>query len=468
MAETANIPPTGGWQNWTDVELALPTPPEGTHELFVVFRGGAGGLMNLNFIDFIGKGAAISEAPEVTAAADPATGTAPLTVDFDGEATDFDGAPGDTLTYLWDFGVSGTTTDTSTELDPTFIYERPGTYTATLTVTDATGQKGRASVEVRVTSGEECPTGPVRSDEFDGDSLDTNRWTVIRSNDTFEVEDGQLRLPIDNGSIYEGGTTAQNIIVQDTPEGAWEVTAKVTAEELTENYHQAGLRVYSDDDNWASVHMISAGGQRDIEFIYEAGGAARNEAADKLGGIEPTDPTTYYVRIVSDGQQLTAFYSFDGDTFEPVGRPAPLSTFENPRIGPVALSDQAPSVPDAFFDWIRFDPDGTGGGGAGGRRRVRRQRAREPALGGRAPEPGPDGERRRAAHPGRARRHLRHRRHHQQRRQPGPSRRARGRLGGDNQGLLRGHGAVPPGRPARLRRRRQLHEVRPHRAHRGG
>ena len=334
MAETAPIAPTGGWQVWTDVELALPNPPEGTHELFVVFRGGAGGLMNLNFIDFVGKGAAISEAPEVTATADPVTGTAPLTVNFDGEATDFDGQPGDPLTYQWDFGVPGTTEDTSTEQDPTFIYERAGNYTATLTVTDPTGQRGRASVEVQVTSGEECPTGPVRSDEFDGDSLDTNRWEVLRSADNFEVADGQLRLPIDNGSIYGPGTSAQNIIVQDTPEGAWQVTAKITAEQLTENYHQAGLRVYSDDDNWASVHMISAGGQRDIEFIYESAGQPRNEAADKLGGIPATAPTTYYVRLVSDGEQLTAFYSFDGDEFLPVGRPGSLSELRQPAHRP--------------------------------------------------------------------------------------------------------------------------------------
>ena len=42
VAETATIAPTGGWQIWTDVELALANPPEGTHELFVVFRGGRG------------------------------------------------------------------------------------------------------------------------------------------------------------------------------------------------------------------------------------------------------------------------------------------------------------------------------------------------------------------------------------------------------------------------------------------
>ncbi len=151
--------PTWSWR--------CPNPPEGTHELFVVFRGGEGGLMNLNFIDFVGKGAAISESPEVTAAADPVTGTAPLTVSFDGQASDPDGQPGDALTYLWDFGVAGTTTDTSTELDPTYTYERPGNYTATLTVTDPTGQRGSGLGRDRGDAADACPTGTVRSDEFE-------------------------------------------------------------------------------------------------------------------------------------------------------------------------------------------------------------------------------------------------------------------------------------------------------------
>ena len=37
------------------------------------------------------------------------------------------------------------------------------------------------------------------------------------------------------------------------------MTAKITTDPLTENYQQAGLRVYQDDNNWASIHMIYAG-----------------------------------------------------------------------------------------------------------------------------------------------------------------------------------------------------------------
>ena len=62
-----------------------------------------------------------------------------------------------------------------------------------------------------------------------------------------------------------------------------------------------------------------------MEFIYENDGAPRNEAADKLGGIPADAPSTYYVRLHSDGTDVTASYSTDGQQFTTVGRPAPLA-----------------------------------------------------------------------------------------------------------------------------------------------
>ena len=127
-----------------------------------------------------------------------------------------------------------------------------------------------------------------------------NRWDVVRPDATRPptVSGGNLNFPIDNGSLYQAGTTARNIVVQDLPSGAWEVTTKITVDPLTENYQQAGLRIYAGDENWASVHMIYAGTGRDFEFIYENNGTPRNEAADKLGGIPADAPLTYYVRLI--------------------------------------------------------------------------------------------------------------------------------------------------------------------------
>ena len=174
--------------------------------------------------------------------------------------------------------------------------------------------------------------------------------------------------------MYGAGTTAKNIIVQDAPDGEWMATAKISATALNENYQQAGLRVWADDDNWASVHMISAGGNRDFEFIYEANGNPRNEGADKLGGI-PADAPLDVLRAdrlrrhEPDRVLLLRRHHVPARS----AGPRSLATFADPKIGPAALSDQAPTVPMARFDWIRFDPDGSGGGGTDERRRrVRR------------------------------------------------------------------------------------------------
>ena len=82
-------------------------------------------------------------APTVTAAGDPRTGTAPLTVAFSANGSDADGDP---LAYSWDFG-DGTT---SLRQNPDHTFLEPGTYMATVTVRDPQGATGTAAVEIIV------------------------------------------------------------------------------------------------------------------------------------------------------------------------------------------------------------------------------------------------------------------------------------------------------------------------------
>ena len=467
VAETPNIAPTGGWQTWRDVTINLPTTiPQGTHRLFIVFRHptDTGGLMNLNWFKFTGKGAAVTAPPEVTASAEPVSGEAPLNVAFNATATD---AENEAMTYAWDFGVPGTTTDTSTQEDPNYTYTAPGNYTATVTVTDASGAKSSASVEVRVTRPlDECPTGPVRSDEFDGTALDLNRWTVERPDtaNPLSVSDGNLNLPIANGSMYGAGTTAKNIIVQDTPDGQWMATAKISASALNENYHQAGLRVWADDDNWASVHMIYAGGNRDFEFIYEANGNPRNEG-DRQARRHPGGHAADVLRADRVRRHEPERVLLLQRHHVPPGRPARAAVdVQQPE-------DRAGGVvrPGAHHadGAVRLDPVRPGRHGRRRhQRRRRRLRGHDPRLGvaedPRRPER--DRQRRHLPDPGPAGRHLPD---PQRRQEPDGPRRADGSLDGDREGQLRGHRPVPPGRDHGLRRRRELHEVRPHRPQRG-
>jgi PKD repeat protein len=84
-----------------------------------------------------------NRAPTVRAAANPVSGTAPLRVTFTSAASDPDG---DRVSTVWDFG------DGQKAGGPRAVhtYTRAGTYTASVTVTDARGGSGRAQVQVTV------------------------------------------------------------------------------------------------------------------------------------------------------------------------------------------------------------------------------------------------------------------------------------------------------------------------------
>ena len=307
----------------------------------------------------------------------------PLTVAFNATATD---PEGEALTYLWDFGVTGTKTDTSTQEDPTYTYTNPA----------PTRRRSRSPTPRASRARRRSPcASPARRTSARPTASPTSstarRWTptagrVQRSLDNFQVRDGMLELPINNGSMYQGGTSAKNIITQPVPSGTWTVTSKITAT-LTENYHQAGLRVWSDDDNWASVHMISAGGNRQFEFIYEAAGNPRNGAADNSGALPADTPTTYYVRIAlgrhePDGVLLAQRRH--------VHARRPAGAAEHVRQ-PADRPDRAQRLgPERAARSLRLDPvrPGRGRWRRHGRRdpgRVQRHRRRDPAVGGRAP-----------------------------------------------------------------------------------
>lgn len=116
-------------------------------------------------------------APIARAQATPTNGSSPLAVQFSSEGTS-DPDEGQSMTYLWDFGDGGTSTDAN----PEHVYTANGEYAATLTVTDNTGRSGVVSVDVTVGN-----TAPVVT----------------------------LDWPVDGGFIDAGETVRYSVTVQD-------------------------------------------------------------------------------------------------------------------------------------------------------------------------------------------------------------------------------------------------------------
>jgi PKD repeat protein len=87
-----------------------------------------------------------AQPPVAVASADVTTGIAPLTVNL--SATGSSDADGSIVSYTWSFSEGGTQTGATVQR----LYSTPGTYTATLTVTDNAGLTGTASVTISVGS----------------------------------------------------------------------------------------------------------------------------------------------------------------------------------------------------------------------------------------------------------------------------------------------------------------------------
>jgi PKD repeat protein len=85
---------------------------------------------------------------DVIAEADPDEGAPPLTVKLTASVEEEEGAP---FTFKWDFGDG----QTSTEQNPEHTYTKVGEYTATLTVTNAKGNKGSDEIDIFVETDEE-------------------------------------------------------------------------------------------------------------------------------------------------------------------------------------------------------------------------------------------------------------------------------------------------------------------------
>ena len=184
----------------------------------------------------------------------------------------------------------------------------------------------------------------------------------MRPNANLTVSGGALRIPAEQGDLYGGSDTAQNLVLRDAPDGPWTATAEVNFEGNAQ-YHQAGILVYGDDANYTKLGRIAhtPAGDEKFEYIYETAGTPRNDAADSTPNVPVDFPDDYFVRITSDGTNISGAYSTDGTTWIPVGRPRRFPA--NARVGMFAFNNLAATSPEAAFESFEL-VTGTGGGGS--------------------------------------------------------------------------------------------------------
>ncbi|PZG24396.1 PKD domain-containing protein [Micromonospora craterilacus] len=207
---------------------------------------------------------------------------------------------------------------------------------------------------------EAAPGCAIRgSDNFDGDTLNTTRWTTVRNapNLPVRVTNGGLVLPVTNGDINEANVGPISYVGQRARTGPWTITTKVTIPHDREWQH-AGLLMHGSDNDYVKLAFTrNASGGRIMEFQTEAGGTRTWHANV---GVPASFPTTAHLRLVSDGQRLTAAYSADGQTWTALAGTA--TVIPNATVGPMAAGDIGTSQANAVFDHFTSTPDGTDDG----------------------------------------------------------------------------------------------------------
>jgi PKD repeat protein len=142
--------PFGG--SWTELISVTDSAVSAAGKLAVLFYPDSGSGVAID--DFGGGTIAGPVAPVADFSGTPVSGAAPLTVAFTDLST---GTP---VTWAWDFGDGGTSSDQN----PTYAYTAPGTYTVALTATNGVGDDTETKVDYITV------LGPPVAD-FSGDTL---------------------------------------------------------------------------------------------------------------------------------------------------------------------------------------------------------------------------------------------------------------------------------------------------------
>jgi PKD repeat protein len=150
----------------------------------------------------------------VDASADKQSGPAPLTVEFSADGSD------DVVQYHWDFGDDN---GTSLDQNATHTYMTPGTYTATVTVTDEGGQTGTDTVQITVTDppGNRAPSVDFGYAPGSGNAP----LSVLFSPEATDPDDDELTYLWEFG---DGDTSTHDGQIRHTYRQGGSYTAKLT------------------------------------------------------------------------------------------------------------------------------------------------------------------------------------------------------------------------------------------------
>jgi alpha-glucosidase len=191
------------------------------------------------------------------------------------------------------------------------------------------------------------PTAGPGNDEFNNSTLDPG-WSWVREDNTkwsLTANPGYMRITIQSGDIYSTNTNNMKNILLKTPQASdFTLTTKLTLDPAA-NYQQAGLLVYTDDDNYINVQRKYSSGKK-FSIIKEVAGVPTEISVTDTAGA------TIYLKLVKSGTTYNGYYSTDGTNWISISSFTGVS-LTSPKIGLFAGSSATGR--DADFDWVHVN-----------------------------------------------------------------------------------------------------------------
>jgi regulation of enolase protein 1 (concanavalin A-like superfamily) len=178
-------------------------------------------------------------------------------------------------------------------------------------------------------------------------------WSWVRedgSHWSLSSNPGAMRITTQPGSIFEveDSNNQNNILLMRAPDGDFQLTSQIGINP-SESFHNAGLLVYQDDDNFISVvrGYGSSEPHDKVYFEYEVGGVFTYDWI-----VESSD--SLHLRITRTGNDYSGSYSLDGSTWIPIG--SGTVELNDPMVGLAASS--GPGLTEIPADFESFTLEG--------------------------------------------------------------------------------------------------------------
>jgi beta-xylosidase len=232
---------------------------------------------------------------------------------------------------------------------------------------DHTGKGQPVLVHAKPNVGKTYPvTAPQTSDEFDGQTLGLQwQWNANPRDEwiSFSAHPGFLRLtsvPLpktrSNGSPANNSRyDAPNFLLQKFPATEFTVTTEMEFTPAAEG-EIAGLTVFGYDYALLGLSKTAGG----VRLVYVVNSGASRGAEEREATSVETKSSAVYLRVtVSNGARCQFAYSFDNQTFTPIGEPfrASVDRWIGAKIGVIASAPaDATKTGFADFDWFHVAP----------------------------------------------------------------------------------------------------------------